>query len=112
MGITQARIGDLRHRITFQTLSLVTDGQGGYTETWADLVTVWAFVKPMTMNERIFAQKLEPLITHKVVIRYRTDVTSEMRFTYDSRTFQIKAPFTPDERKAYLEFLAVEDSKT
>lgn len=112
MGVNQTRIGDLRHRITFQTLSLVSDGQGGQTETWTNLVTVWAYVKPISANERLFAQKIEPLITHRVIIRHRTDILSQMRFVYDSRTFQIKAPFRPDERKFYLEFLAIEDSAT
>lgn len=112
MGVKQTRIGDLRHRITFQTLALASDGQGGQTETWTNLVTVWAYVRPMSANERLFAQKIEPLISHEVIIRHRTDITSEMRFIYDSRTFQVKAPFRPDERKFYLKFLAVEDSKT
>lgn len=112
MGITPIRIGDLRHRITLQTLALTSDGQGGQTEAWADLATVWAYVKPISANERLYAQKLEPLITHRVTIRYRTDVTSEMRFTYEGRKFQIKAPYSLDERKAFLVFDAQEDSQT
>lgn len=112
MAVKQARIGDLRHRITLQTLALASDGQGGQTETWTNLVTVWAYVRPISANERLFAQKIEPLISHEVIIRHRTDLVSQMRFIYDSRTFQVKAPFRPDERKFYIKFLAIEDSAT
>lgn len=110
--ITQLPISELRHRITIQTLALTSDGQGGFTEAWTDVATVWAQVKPVNANERLFAQKLEPLVTHLITIRYRSDITSTMRVSFDSRTFQIKAPYSPDERNAYLVFQAVEDSQT
>ena len=112
MGIDKARIGDLRHRITLETLSRVSDGQGGFTETWSTLATVWAFIKPISSRERLFAESIGYQRSHEVIIRHRTDVTQEMRFTYDSRVFQIKGVKRPDERKAYLILDAEENQGT
>lgn len=108
MGITQARIGELRHRLTFQTRTKTSDGMGGFTAPWTDSFTVWGRVRAVSARERLFSQKMDAEVTHEIIVRYRTGITSEMRFTYDGRTFQVKAPFTPDERKAYITFYATE----
>ena len=105
-------IGDLRHRIAFQTLSRATDGQGGFVETWSDLATVWAFVKPVSSKERLFGQRLQYQRSHEVVIRWRNDITQEMRFLFDSRIFQIKGVRAPDERKFFLMIDAEENQGT
>lgn len=110
MGVSKVRIGDLRHRITFQTLSRVSDGQGGFTETWTNLATVWAYVRPVSSRERTFAAQVQYQRSHEVIIRHRTDITQEMRFTYDSRTFQIKGALRPDERKFFL-FIDAEENQ-
>lgn len=115
MGITQKRIGDLRHRMTFQTLSLTSDGQGGATRTWEDSFTVWGEIKPLSSYQKNFAEQLQKNVSHKVTVRYNTDtsgITTDMRFTYDSRTFEVKSPLTIDERKAYITFDANEGDAT
>lgn len=110
MGSNKQDIGKLRHRITFETLAQVSDGQGGSTETWSTLATVWASVTPVSSKERLYGQKIDYQRSHKVIIRHRTDITQEMRFTYDSRTFQIKGALRPDERKFYL-FIDAEENQ-
>ena len=105
MGVNPTRIGALRHRVTFQFLTRTSDGQGGYSSTWANLPslpTVWAEVKPANTNERFFAQALQYQRTHQVVIRYRADLTQEMRMLYDSRIFQIKSIKRVEERRWFL----------
>ena len=107
--ITQVNIAELRHRITFQELVEVSDGQGGKTTSWSNVVTVWARIEPVSSRERLFSQQLEYNRSHKVAIRYRNDITNDMQFTFDGRTFQVKGVLSPDERKAYL-FLDVEEN--
>lgn len=101
-----AEIGKLRHRITIQTLVRATDGQGGFTSTWTDLATVWADIKPVSSQERLFTQKVDYQRSHKVVIRYLSDltagVTNTHRFIFDGRTFQIKGVRLFDEQKFYM----------
>lgn len=105
MGVNPTRIGALRHRVTFQTLTRTADTQGGYTSSWADMVvnpTVWGEVTPAKTYERFFSQQIQYQRTHQVIIRYRDDLTQEMRMLFDSRIFQIKSIRKPDERKYFL----------
>ncbi len=95
-------INELRHRITFQTRTDTTDSQGGFTGSWSDLVTVWGRVEPVRSNAVNFAGRVQTQRTHTCVIRHRTDITTEMRMTFDSRTFQIKGTLRPDEKKFFL----------
>ena len=119
MGVKQAHIRDLRHRIRFQTLSQTSDGQGGQVESWVNLISgtneeasLWAYVKPKSSRERFFADQIEYQRSHVVTIRYRDDITNEMRFIFDGREFQIKGTIRPDERKFYLTFDAEENQGT
>lgn len=91
---------------------MVNDGQGGSNETWCDVATVWAYVEPTKSNERFFSQQIQYQRTHKVTIRHLDNVTTDMRFIYDNRTFQIKGIRRPDERKYFLIIDAEENRGT
>ncbi len=104
-GVTVTQIGKMRSRVTFQEVTHVPDGQGGQTESWGNLTsnpTVFCYLKPTKAHERLYSQQMQYQRTHEAIIRYRTDLTTEMRMTYDNRTFQIKGIRRPDERKAFL----------
>lgn len=109
-GITKTPIASLRHRLTIEQLSDVSDGQGGYTVAWSALATVWGKLEPVSSRERYFAKQVQYQRSHKAIIRFRDDVTNTMRITFDNRTFQIKGVYSPDERKAYL-FLDLEENQ-
>jgi len=98
-------IGKFRHRVTFQYLTRTNDGQGGFASTWtnmASLPTVWGEVKPKATPERFFSSQIQYQRTHQVTIRYRSDLTQEMRMLFDSRIFQIKSIRRPEERRWFL----------
>lgn len=108
--ITKVPISSLRHRLQIQTLSLVSDGQGGSVETWSELATVWGKLEPASTTERLYANQIEYQRSHKAVIRYRNDVTQTMRIVFENRYFQIKSVHSPDERNAYL-FLDLQENQ-
>jgi SPP1 family predicted phage head-tail adaptor len=99
-------IGEMRHRVTIQTLTETSDGQGGQTQSWATLATVWGKLEPVKASEKAFAQRLQYARSHVLWIRHRTDIsmlTGNMnRIQFDSRTWQIKGIRRPDERKFFL----------
>lgn len=101
---------DLRHRIKIQVRSQVADGQGGFQETWADHLSVWSNIKPVSATERFFSQKLEQNITHKITIRFNSTINSAMRVLYQGRVFKIEGAFDPDERKRWLQLNCEEGS--
>ncbi|CAN5262594.1 phage head closure protein [soil metagenome] len=98
----------LRHRLTIQTLSKVSDGQGGYAETWSDGQTVWASIEPLKGYERLQAMQMQTPVTHKIVIRYREGVTTASRFLLGERIFWVKEVINESERNRFLNIKAIE----
>jgi SPP1 family predicted phage head-tail adaptor len=83
-------VGDLRQRIVIESPTASSDGQGGLTgQTWSTLATVWARIDPMKAREESFAEKLRHVVTHRIIIRSRSDITAAMRVNFGGRIFQI-----------------------
>lgn len=72
-------IGNLNERITIQTVTRTIDLQGGATESWADKITVWGEVIPVSSDQRWDSERLGYFATHKITIRYRNDLNTSMR---------------------------------
>ncbi|WAH38616.1 phage head closure protein [Alicyclobacillus dauci] len=82
--------GDLRRRVTFQKQVTVTDDEGFSTQTWQDVTTVWAAFKEVTRGKEFEASaalQVENLLD--ITIRYRTDITPDMRIAYGLRVLHI-----------------------
>lgn len=96
-------IGQLRHRIIVEVLTLTGDGQGGSTESWATFATIWARIIPAFRAERQFMGQIQHQRTHKILMRFYPGIISSMRINYQGRYFQIHADFKPDERNFWLQ---------
>lgn len=104
-------IGNLRHRITFQEESLITDAGGGQALSWANISTdptVWAEIRPLRGSEALRAEQLEDKVTHKITVRARTDITAAMRITFGSRAFNIRSIRNLEERDKFTEIMVEE----
>lgn len=101
-------IGALRNKISIEVVTRTPDGQAGHTQVWAEFASVFAKIKPVTAQQKLFAQRLDHTITHKITIRFITGVTSGMRIIFKSRIFHIKRTFNIEEANKFLEILAVE----
>lgn len=99
-----------KERVTIQQMTTTPDGGGGVNETWGALAEVWAAVEPLNGAERWKAEQLQSLITHRVVIRYRPDITVQMRMRllYGARILEITGITDPEERHEYLELMCEE----
>lgn len=104
--------GMLRHSIEWQQEQTTPDGMGGQTRAWATVATVRAFIKPTTGNERWHAMRTEANVTHRIFMRYRSDLTPAMRIVYNGRAFQVKAVLNIEERNKWLEVHATEGQVT
>ncbi len=100
-------VGDLRHRVTFQNLSVAQDAYGGIVESWVDHVTVWAEVNYTRVGSREFwdAQKANSEAHGTVRIRGRDDISPEMRIVYGSKTLHILVPLTYDTKNREMRIL-------
>jgi SPP1 family predicted phage head-tail adaptor len=81
---------------------------GGETLTWATQYTVWASIWPVSAMEQIRAAAPTMMITHRVKIRYNSDLSPSWRVKFGTRYFSIVSIINPDERNEMQELLCKE----
>ncbi|MGJ3501613.1 putative phage head-tail adaptor (plasmid) [Piscirickettsia salmonis] len=96
------RAGLLRHRITLQNNLIGTNEYGEALDYWQDIATLWARVSPRIGRELFSAQQFYHEITQTVTLRYRADVSPNLRIYFDGRYFEILSVINPDERNREL----------
>lgn len=83
------RAGLMRHRLVIQRPVLTKDAVGGDVQTWPTFVTVWGQVRPLSGREAYEGQRVTTTASHFMTIRYRDDITPQMRVVWHGRTFEI-----------------------
>ncbi len=105
------RSSDLRHRITIQKKTSGRD-ENGYDigETWADHIKLWAKVSPLSAKDLLAAQAAQAQTVARMKIRYRTDITTEMRVIHRGYIYAIDSPPLADNQSGleYVTFLLSE----
>ena len=106
--------GLLAQRIRLEQQSTAQDSFGGQSETWSEVITVWAGVFAMTGRERLAAQAIHPELTHQIIVRWHPlladpKTVAGMRVVLGSRHFDIHAALDEDGRKTVLTLLATEN---
>lgn len=109
------RAGDLRHRVTFQTLATGDDSRdGAQLTTWVDvLVDVPVAIAPLSGRELMAAQALQSAVSHQIDLRYHPllanpKATASMRVVFGARVFNIQSAVTIDERRREMRIMAEE----
>jgi SPP1 family predicted phage head-tail adaptor len=106
--MTEFLPSDLRHRLALEELDRVSDGGGGFTETWVGAATLWCDLRPLAGSETVEADRLAGTVTHEVALRYRPGVVPAMRFRNGGRVFHIVSVINVDERDRWLKCLCEE----
>lgn len=101
------QIGKLRERITWQSFTVSQDAGGEPIKTWANLAsnpTVWANVQTQPSGERFVSggEQVQAELVQRVTIRYRTDLTVQMRGLWGSRTLLVENVFDPNSQRQWL----------
>lgn len=100
---TSGSIGKLRHRVTIEQNSGSPDSFGEVTPSWSALASnVPARVEGVAGVETRQGEQIEAVVTDVVTIRYRSDVTPEMRVVHGSRVLNIERALDPDGRTRRL----------
>lgn len=102
--------GDLNRRVTIQRPVADTSFDGAGSGTWTEVATVWAQVQDVLPSR---AERMADGINiatrpARVRMRFRSDVTPDMRFVMGERIMQIVAGPAEIGRRDGLEFM-VED---
>ncbi len=104
--------GSLDRRILIQRPRAAAGFTSAGSGAWADLVTVWANVQDSlpSRSERLADGINVASRPARVRMRYRNDVTPDMRFVMDGRIMQIVAGPAELGRRDGLEFMVEEYS--
>lgn len=85
-------VGKLNRRITFLRMETEEDEMEQSKSEWKEYCTVWATVKPYKSSEYNFMEKLKPEVTHRMYIRFRKDISADMRILFRGHTYAISGP--------------------
>ena len=118
MITTKRNIDFFRDKVTFQYQQGTTDGMGGNSVQWMDLVSDFVMIQPISGNQRMHLEAVQSTITHKIRARYRSDLdllgyakkkyANEWRIKHGDRFFNIHYVLDENERMAFFEMAAAE----
>lgn len=83
------QIGELNHRITFQTLVVLTNENGFESESWIDYKEVWAKAENLHGREYFEAAAVQAENTLKITIRYLDSINTTMRILFKGKQYNI-----------------------
>lgn len=95
--------GRLDQRVTLQASVRTPDAIGEPVPAWSDLATVWANVRDMSGREVNAARAVQSEAVRRVTIRWRADITADMRVLHRGRIMVITAPPREVGRREFLE---------
>lgn len=99
------RAGPLNTRIVVEQQSTTPDAIGQPTLTWTTFATLWADVKHTSGIEAVKAGAEASIVRASIRIRYRADITSAMRVTHGSTTYNIVAVLPDVAGKQYTDLV-------
>jgi SPP1 family predicted phage head-tail adaptor len=103
--------GELRDRVTFYSPTKVTDGLRGQAIAYTtEVATVWAHWRGLTSRESLIAQGQETIPAARLVVRYRDDLTTQLRAQRNGAgpLYEVASVNDYDGRKVWLDVDLVE----
>ena len=102
-------IGSLNKRINLECETRVSDGMGGTINSWKEMASdVSAAIWPTSAKEQIQQSGAVMTISHRIRIRYRSDIRASWRLKHKGRYFDIVSLINPDMGNRILDILAKE----
>jgi SPP1 family predicted phage head-tail adaptor len=106
------KVGELRHRLTFQARPLQSgDEFGTYEGDFEDEFTVWAAVKPKLGGEDVLAARLTGKNLLNITVRYSAQsaqITPDWRVVHGTKLYNLRSVIDPDGKRMWIEILAEE----
>ena len=113
-------IGDMRYSIKLQSRSRSTDTGGGFTSTWGDTRTLFAYIKPLSGTDDYKSGRIEHKLTHEVYTRFYSNIDykangGQMRIYWNdfgtNRILSVEYVLTIEERDRFLLFKCSEGNQ-
>lgn len=91
--------GRMRERVEIQKPADVQNQFGEATLQWTTLGTVWAQVKNLTARDFFAAQQAGTLATHRILIRFFPQLTTQCRIVWRGRIMEITSINEGEDRR-------------
>ena len=101
-------IGELRHRVSLQKFSQTPNGAGGMDDLYTTVATVWTRIDPIAGGRMIDGVQDIERVTHRFIIRYRSDQADWDHVLFGTRRFDVRSVMNQDEANQFLEIMAEE----
>ena len=99
-------IGSLKHRISLEAQTKTPDGMGGFLIVWTEMASdVPAAIWGISANEQIQNQSVAMTMSHRIRIRYRSDIRSSWRLKYKNSYFDIVSIVNPNMSNRMLDVM-------
>jgi SPP1 family predicted phage head-tail adaptor len=85
------RAGTLNSYVSIQYRSGAQDGAGQPVDDWIELAQMWANIKNRSGAESIRADQESSAVRTSIRVRFREDITADMRVVCGTRIYEIKA---------------------
>lgn len=103
------RAGRLRTRIIIQKQTVRRDKFGQLVNEWLEFCKVRAEIRDITGKEYLSSQAEQAIVDCKILIRYRDDITSDMRVLCNGVYYDIKSILS-NIKKTQLELITKKKS--
>ena len=99
--------GRLRQRVLIEQPIETPDASGGFITSWHEVATVWAEIRSVRVgrSELAVAGKLQSENWFEMTMRYRNDITTKMRVTYNGISYAIRVVDDVNSNGVTLELL-------
>lgn len=105
------RAGSLRHLVTIQSYTEISNTFGEASKAWAEFSEAYANITPLKGTEKYLSKEKHATATHQVTIRYLDGVDTKMRIIYGSRTFEIVSVANVGERDRMMQLIVEEEAE-
>lgn len=101
--------GQFKALLSLQVNHPLFDDSGGFQEQWTEIATLWGRIEPQKTGTQSFALQTIPNVSHRITIRYRSDIQVSMQLTRGARHFTVLGLYDPDDSQRYLICLVQEE---
>ena len=98
----------MRHVVNVQKREKTMGSDRGITLGWVTTETRRAHIEPLRETERIEAQRVKGVRTHRVTMRHVSGLTTKHRLQFGTRAFSIDGIRNLEERGEVTECVCVE----
>jgi SPP1 family predicted phage head-tail adaptor len=81
--------GELSRRLVLEAPVETPDGVGGVTRGYAAIMTLWGKVEPVSSRGAVVADAPGATITHRIIVRRRSAITTRHRFVEGTTIYRI-----------------------